>query len=332
MDKQRDAVASDIDSAVALLRAGEVVAFPTETVYGLGADARNPRALSKIFALKGRPTDHPLILHLASVDELPQWVAEVPRAAVLLAEHFWPGPLTLVLPRAATVPRELTGGQDSVAVRVPRHPVARALLRAFGGGVAAPSANRYGRISPTSAAHVREEFPQGVQILEGDDCEVGLESTILSLLESPPRLLRPGVIGQSELEAVIGPVVSGTQADTPRVPGSMAQHYAPLTPVALVRAADLPALIEAYNSRGEAVAVLARTPPVTTTLAACAAAPAYVRYWVAAPPTAAAYGHDLYANLRLLDKQGAARILIEEVPDSAEWDAVRDRLTRAAAR
>jgi len=332
MIEQSGAGAPDIDSAVAALRAGELVAFPTETVYGLGADARNPRALAKVFALKGRPTDHPLILHLASARQLGDWVATVPPVVERLAAHFWPGPLTLVLPRAPSVPLELTGGQQSVAVRVPRHPLAQALLQAFGSGIAAPSANRYGRVSPTSAAHVREDFPTDLLVLEGDDCEVGVESTILSLLEDPPRLLRPGSIGIAELERVIGPIASGAGHDAPRVPGSVAQHYAPHTPVQLVSRAELPAVIESHNARGEAVAVLARAVVDPLRQVVCGASPAQVKYWREAPETAAAYAHDLYANLRFLDKQGASRILIEHVPESAEWDAIRDRLSRAAAR
>jgi len=187
----------EIDAAVTRLRAGELVAFPTETVYGLGADARNPVALRKVYALKGRPAKHPLILHLHSVDELASWATEVPPMALRLAARFWPGPLTLVLRRAAGVADELTGGQDTIAVRVPAHPVARALLAAFGSGIAAPSANRYGRVSPTRAAHVREEFPQDLLVLEGGDCEVGLESTIVSLVGATPQLVRPGVISRS---------------------------------------------------------------------------------------------------------------------------------------
>ena len=181
MSASAGALAPDIAAAVAALRAGDLVAFPTETVYGLGADARNPEALRKIYALKGRPATHPLILHLRSADDLKDWVADVPASARALASRFWPGPLTLVLPRAPGVSDVLTGGQDTVAVRVPSHPVARGLLAAFGGGIAAPSANRYGRVSPTRAAHVREEFSEDLLVLEGGDCEVGLESTIVSL-------------------------------------------------------------------------------------------------------------------------------------------------------
>lgn len=342
MNASIEASDADIAAAVKALRAGELVAFPTETVYGLGADAGNPAALSRVYAAKGRPTDHPLILHLADVAELPRWVAELaaPTAMLVerLAQRFWPGPLTLVLPRAAEVSPVLTGGQTSIAVRVPSHPVAQRLLRAFGSGIAAPSANRYGRVSPTRAEHVREEFPAGVTILEGGDCEVGVESTILSLLETPPRILRPGIIGREQLEALIGPLADGSNQpdgsnqNLPRVPGSTAQHYAPQTPVELVSADELDARIEACNASGEAVAVLARRSPETRLALACGATSLHVRRWLQAPAASVAYAHDLYANLRSLDKENAARILIEQVPTSPEWDAVRDRLSRAATR
>ncbi len=310
----------DIAAAVGALRAGGLVAFPTETVYGLGADARDPAALRRVYALKGRPASHPLILHLADAAALPRWVAAVPPAAATLAARFWPGPLTLVLPRAPGVPDELTGGQDSVAVRVPSHPVAQALLKAFGGGIAAPSANRYGRISPTRAAHVREEFPTGVDvILEGGDCEVGLESTIVSLLDPVPRILRPGVIGRAALESALGARVLaaddrgggavGAAVSTPRVPGSTAQHYAPRTPLTLVPPGTLAAAAAAAVGRGERTAILACPPD----------------------SDAAMYGRALYATLRALDDGRADRLLVEQVPATPEWDAVRDRLTRAAA-
>jgi len=316
MNSAAGADAPGIAAAVAALRAGGLVAFPTETVYGLGADARDPAALRRVYALKGRPATHPLILHLADAADLPRWVAAVPPAAALLAERSWPGPLTLVLPRGPGVPDELTGGQDSVAVRVPSHPVAQALLKAFGSGIAAPSANRYGRISPTRAAHVREEFPTGVDvILEGGDCEVGLESTIVSLLGPVPRILRPGVIGRAALEAALGARVleggpaGGEGSPTPRVPGSTAQHYAPRTPLTLVPAGTLAAAAAAAVGRGERTAILACPPD----------------------SDAAMYGRALYATLRALDDGRADLLLVEQVPATPEWDAVRDRLTRAAA-
>ena len=303
--------APDLAAAVVALRAGGLVAMPTETVYGLGADARNPAALRKIYAIKNRPVDHPLILHLADAAALPEWVVEVPPAAQVLAAHFWPGPLTLVLRRAPGVPDELTGGQDSVAIRVPSHPVAQALLRAFGGGIAAPSANRYGRVSPTCAAHVREEFPEGIAvILEGGDCEVGLESTIVSLLGPLPQLLRPGGFPRAEIEAVLGaPVAAVVVAPAPRVPGSTAQHYAPRTPLELVPAGGLADAVARAAAEGLRVATLGCPPGCD----------------------AATYGRALYADLRRLDARGVDRLLVEEAPATPEWEAVRDRLARAAA-
>ena len=317
---------ADIDAAVAALRSGELVAFPTETVYGLGADARNPAALRKVYAMKGRPSTHPLILHLADAAQLSQWVAAVPPAAQALATRFWPGPLTLVLPRASGVLDELTGGQDSVAIRVPAHPIARAVLAAFGSGVAAPSANRYGRVSPTRAEHVREEFPQGLLVLEGGECAVGLESTIVSLLDAEPRLLRPGAITRAQLEDVIGPVLeAGAPGAAPRVPGSTAQHYAPQTPVSVLGTSDLARALTDAAARGEGIAVMSRGAAPATS------ATSPTLHWEHMPQSAPDYARLLYATLRRLDKLGVSRILIERVPAGIEWDAVRDRLSRAAA-
>jgi len=307
---------ADIDRAVALLRAGELVAFPTETVYGLGADAHNPAAVAKIYALKRRPSGHPLIVHLADAELLPQWAAAVPASARRLAARFWPGPLTLILPRAAGVSVALTGGEDSIGLRVPAHPVARQLLAAFGGGIAAPSANRYGRVSPTAAAHVREEFgPDAPFVLDGGDCSVGLESTIVSLV-GEPLLLRPGGIAVAELEALVGPLRRAAAGEGPRAPGTARIHYAPATRLAVVAPAALGAAI------GAGSAVLARRPPPAGFAGAL---------WLTAPAEPAAYAHDLYANLRRLDRAGAAAILVEAVPEAPAWEAVRDRLGRAAA-
>jgi L-threonylcarbamoyladenylate synthase len=308
---------ADIERAVAALRAGQLVAFPTETVYGLGADARNPAAVRLVYELKGRPAGHPLIVHLATAAALGDWAASVPEAARQLAARFWPGPLTLILPRAAGVPDEVTGGQDSVGLRVPAHPLARRLLAAFGSGIAAPSANRYGRVSPTTAAHVREEFGTSVPVvLDGGPCRVGLESTIVSCL-GEPLLLRPGGIAQSELEAVVGPIRRAARGEGPRAPGTTQAHYAPRTALVLLGGTDFDAAADAPG-----VAVLAQQP-----------APARFsgRLWVDAGLDAERYAHDLYANLRRLDDSGARTIVVEAVPPTSQWDAIRDRLTRAAA-
>ena len=217
----RDTPAARLEQAVAALRRGELVAFPTETVYGLGADARNVSAVRRIFELKGRPPSHPLIVHLAPDAPLSDWAARVPPPVAALAAAFWPGPLTLVLPRAAGVPDVVTGGQDTIGLRKPSHPVARALLERFGGGIAGPSANRYGHISPTSAAHVADEFgSQAPLILEGGDCAVGLESTIVGWVDDELVLLRPGGLGLADLQRIAGPIATAPRAGAPRVSGS----------------------------------------------------------------------------------------------------------------
>jgi L-threonylcarbamoyladenylate synthase len=309
--------AADIARAAAVLRRGELVAFPTETVYGLGADARNPAAVARIYALKGRPPGHPLIVHLASAAALAEWAAHVPEAAQRLAARFWPGPLTLILRRAPGVADAVTGGQDSIGLRVPAHPVAQALLREFGGGIAAPSANRYGRVSPTTAAHVRDEFGADAPlILDGGECSVGLESTIVSCLDGV-LLLRPGGVSVPELEAQVGPVRRAAAGEGPRAPGTTVAHYAPATPLRVVSAGELAAAAAAPG-----VAVLARRPPPDGF-----AGPA----WLNAGEEPGAYAHGLYANLRQLDRCGARSIVAEAVPGGPAWDAVRDRLSRAAA-
>ena len=313
---------NDIPRAVALLRQGELVALPTETVYGLGADALNPAAVAKIFAAKGRPSDHPLIVHLANAEQIVDWARDIPREAIALARAFWPGPLTLILKKEEGVPDIVTGGQDTVGLRVPNHPVALELLRAFGGGVAAPSANRFGRISPTTAEHVRQELGERVPlILEGGPCQVGLESTILDLSRDVPVILRPGAIGVDDIARVIGrrPRLRGEEQQpdaAPRVSGALAAHYAPRTPLELVASAELPARARSGD------AVLARQP-------APASLPDGVN-WIAAPSDPAGYGHDLYARLRALDESACVRILVETPPATPEWSAVSDRLGRAA--
>jgi L-threonylcarbamoyladenylate synthase len=308
----------NIARAADALRAGELVGLPTETVYGLAADALNEDAVRAVFAAKGRPADHPLIVHLPSAEHLPRWTGRIPKEAVALARAFWPGPLTMILPRADEVPDAVTGGQDTVGVRVPGHPVALALLAAFDSGIAAPSANRFGRISPTTAQHVVDELGEQVSIvLDGGACEVGIESTIVDLSRDTPVLMRPGAISPEAIAAVIGrrPLTrEEAMGDAPRVSGALAAHYAPRTPLILVAAERLAREVR----RAGRVAVLART-----------AAPQDVFHWRAAPADPVGYAHDLYAALRELDALGADLIVVETPPGTIEWQAVADRLGRA---
>ena len=314
---------AELEAAVDALRDGELVAFPTETVYGLGANASNPTAVRKVFELKGRPPSHPVIVHIDERRFLKRWVREMPPRAELLADAFWPGPMTLVLPRAETVHDIVTGGQDSIAMRIPSHPMARQLLNAFGGGIAAPSANRFGRLSATRAEHVQDEFGDAVKVvLDGGECQVGLESTIVSCMDGDIRLLRPGAVTLGQLRKVVGDVQIGADRSAPRVPGSMAAHYAPITPMAIVPAGELDALAESLSEGGQRIAVLAQRLPLKTY--------EFVT-WINTGTRAEAYAHDLYSNLRTLDKAGCARILVQEVPGDERWDAIRDRLVRAAA-
>jgi L-threonylcarbamoyladenylate synthase len=314
-----------IARAVALLRAGELVAFPTETVYGLGADALNPAALAKIFAAKGRPADHPLIVHLPAAAHLARWAREVPAEAEKLAAAFWPGPLTLILKRQPLVPDAVTGGQDTVGLRVPNHPLALELLQAFDSGIAAPSANRYGRISPTTAGHVREELGDRVPfVLDGGPCPVGIESTILDLSRGHPVLLRPGAIGAAEIGQAIGraPLAAASHAaDAPRVSGALAAHYAPRTPLVLVPGDSLPYSVRDALAANERIAVLSCLPQAITDERIV---------WRVAPRDATGFAHDLYANLRELDALGCARIVVQRPPGTEAWQAVTDRLQRAA--
>ncbi len=319
-----------IRAAADLLRAGGLVAMPTETVYGLAADALNADAVAKIFAAKGRPADHPLIVHLPDAAQLPRWASSIPREALALARAFWPGPLTLILERDPGVPDAVTGGQDTVGVRVPNHPVALALLRAFDSGVAAPSANRFGRISPTTAAHVVEELGDVVaMVLDGGPCDVGIESTILDLSRSAPVILRPGAITAADIARVIGrmPGLSAAAPASddraaPRVSGSLAAHYAPRTPLRLEHRAGLAARALAACEQGLRIAVLAHH---------CADPGDARLVWRTGAGDAAGFAHALYAQLRSLDGLGFDLIVVESPPDGEAWRAVTDRLARAAA-
>lgn len=327
------------DLAARRLLEGGLVAFPTETVYGLGADAENPEAIARIYRAKGRPSDHPVIVHLAPGADLSYWASSVPPEARALVNAFWPGPLTLILPRAHTIPAAVSGGQDSIGLRCPSHPVAQELLRRFAalkgghGGVAAPSANKFGQVSPTRAEHVRNEFPElgeaDLLILEGGPSEVGIESTIVDLSRLDqgvgPVLLRPGHITAEQLADVLGVAPALPDSAAPRVSGSLKAHYAPRTPLAVASRDRLEALLQEATHRGERVAVSTFAPR-----------PGFlVRHpeasWHECPADSASYARHLYAMLRELDQGGYDRIVLEQPPATAEWQAVNDRLGRAAA-
>ncbi len=321
---------ADYVRAVELLRAGELVAFPTETVYGLGADAANPAAVAKIFAAKGRPADHPLIVHLAGHDAVDHWAEQVPAVAWELMETFWPGPLTLILKKQAWVPSTVTGGQDTVGLRMPGHPVALELLRRFAAvagehaGIAAPSANRFGRISPTTAAHVQEELGERIQlILDGGPCKVGIESTIVDCSRNEPVVLRPGHIAPAHLEAVLGrqPAIE-TASGAPRVSGSLAAHYAPQTPMRLIAGQRLLDYLNAQRHKGDRCGVIGHSQPPQAGMP---------HLWRMLPADPVGYARDLYAALREMDHAGVSAIVVESLPEEAAWAAVTDRLRRAVA-
>ncbi len=315
-----------IAKAVDLLHQGRLVAFPTETVYGLGADAGNAKAVTGIFKAKGRPADHPLIVHIASPAQLSDWASTVPETAQRLAKRFWPGPLTLILKKRPEVANEITGGQDTVGLRIPDNPVALRLLRAFAGGIAAPSANRFKRVSPTQAAHVAEELDGRVDlILDGGPCRVGVESTIIDLSGTTPLLLRPGRISKAEIEQELQcelTVISNTNNDTPRAPGQMAVHYAPMTSTRLIPSERLDESIRQLTDQGKKIGLLAyqfeSKPSASVTM-------------IHLPKSPDDYAQGLYSALRELDRLGLDTILVEQAPESNEWYAVNDRLKKAAA-
>jgi L-threonylcarbamoyladenylate synthase len=314
------ATQTEIEHAVEALRTGDLVVFPTETVYGLGANAADPTAVRKIFEVKGRPADHPVIVHLEDTRYLHRWVSNLPPVAEKLAVRFWPGPLTLILPKAESVNDIVTGGQDSIGIRVPSHPMALQLLKAFGGGIAAPSANRYGRLSPTKPEHVRDELGDSIKvILDGGDSPIGLESTIVSCLDNEARLLRPGFITRSQLESAIGTLHVG--GAVPRSPGDRTLHYAPATPVEIVPSDDLEVRASEIVARDEKVAVLAMRPPLHTQRHMT---------WINAGRKPDTYAHNLYNHLRTLDRAGCVRIFVQSLPQDEKWAAILDRLQRAS--
>jgi len=325
-----------VQAAARLLAAGELVAFPTETVYGLGARADDDAAVARIFAAKGRPADHPLIVHVADAAATHVFAARVGGAAQRLMDAFWPGPLTLILPRRPGCGSAAAGGQASIGLRLPAHPVARALLheaaRLGVPGVAGPSANRFGRVSPTTAAHVQHEFGDALAVLDGGACEVGIESAIVDCTRERPALLRPGQIERARLEAVLGAALAAPDAASPRASGTLASHYAPAAPVSLLPTAELRARLHTATAGARPGDTATDRPPhrvgVYSRLVPEAGCGLMHR---AMPADAAAVAHELFAVLREFDAAGVAAIWVEQPPPGPEWDGVRDRLGRAAA-
>jgi L-threonylcarbamoyladenylate synthase len=318
--------AVDIERAAKLLAAGELVAFPTETVYGLGARADDDAAVAKIFRAKGRPDDHPLIVHVADRAQALPFVAEVPVVARRLMDAFWPGPLTVILHRAEGVAAAAAGGQPSIGLRCPSHPVARALLAAAQQhgvcGVAGPSANRFGRVSPTRAAHVTAEFDDGIAVLDGGDCEVGIESTIVDCTRGRPVLLRPGILTRAQIEAAAGEPLQDADADAPRAAGTLAVHYAPNAKLRLMSTQMLATALHMLGPQSPKLAVYSR--------GAQPRGADGVRHR-RMPERPEQVAHELFSVLRELDAEGVQLIWVEEPPPQPEWDGVRDRLQRAAA-
>jgi L-threonylcarbamoyladenylate synthase len=316
------------------IRQGALVGFPTETVYGLGADASNDAAVALIFAAKGRPPEHPLIVHVASAAQVADYASDVPEFAARLIEAFWPGPLTLILPRRAGVAAAAAGGQNSIGLRCPAHPVALALLQACGTGLAGPSANRFGRVSPTTALHVQEELGDGLLVLDGGPCAVGIESTIVDCTRGRPVLLRPGLLTRAQLEAVCGQHVLDKDAPVsvaaPRASGTLESHYAPNARVRLMDAKALQTALDALNANNAAAAAQTSPGPVAVYARSPLRfnAPTLHRQM---PDDAAAAAQQLFAVLRELDALGVSQIWVQALPGAPEWDGVRDRLNRAAA-
>ena len=323
--QQPEAIAAAVDA----LAAGRLVGLPTETVYGLAADAGNDAAVRAIFAAKGRPADHPLIVHVASADGVAAFAAEVPPFAQSLIDAFWPGPLTLILPRRPGVADAAAGGHPTIGLRCPSHPVAHALLSAAAArgiaGLAAPSANRFGRISPTTAAHVAAEFGAELLVLDGGACAVGIESTIIDCTRGAPVLLRPGQLPRARIEQVAGTRMLSKEelsAPDPQAPGTLSAHYAPRAKLRLMNARELRTALELLGAEAKNIAVWARTPLHSES-----------RQLVLRrmPDDADAAAQQLFAVLRGFDEAQVKLIWVEAVPDDGAWDGVRDRLARAAA-
>lgn len=312
----------EIEEAITALRRGELIALPTETVYGLAADARNATAVRKIFEAKGRPVDHPLIVHLAAASAIDEWATDVSQTARALAGAFWPGPLTLILRRASQTLDAVTGGLDTIALRVPDHPVALAVLRHFDGGLAAPSANRYGRVSPTTAADVRTELGGAVRcILDGGPCRVGIESTIVDLSDDQPRILRPGTITAEQIEDVIGHTLITRRSSTTRSPGLKPSHYAPRARVRIAKREDAAEELALWLGQQQRVGLLAAEWPAELSSDVA---------WLRMDNDPDLQARHLYRKLREADAQGLDVVVVVPPEGSGLALAVRDRLYRSA--
>ena len=322
---------SHVQQAADALCAGELLGLPTETVYGLAADASNENAVAKIFKAKGRPSNHPLIVHVASADQVKKFASEVPAFAQSLMNQFWPGPLTLILPRNEGMAAAAAGGQNSVGLRCPSHPVALQVLKACASkgvwGVAAPSANLFGRVSPTSAAHVQSEFGEELLILDGGECDVGIESSIVDCTRGVPVLLRPGQISRTQIEQACGLKLANPDAliaDAPRASGTLESHYAPTAKVRLMSQVDWQKALEALGPHTQNLALWSVQKPSQDLMGAGL-------FWRAMPVDATQAAHDVFGVLRNFDARGVRTIWIETPPDTPDWEGVRDRLQRAAA-
>ena len=325
-DAMGDVTKPTTAQAAEKIRAGELVAFPTETVYGLGADASNDAAVAKIFAAKGRPSDHPLIVHIASSAQVLDYASSVPPFADRLINAFWPGPLTVILPRKPGVATAAAGGQNSIGLRCPAHPLALEFLTACNTGVAGPSANKFGRVSPTTAQHVMQEFGAELMVLDGGPCTVGIESSIVDCTRSQPVLLRPGVLTRAQLSAACGQAVLSADEvmddQAPRAPGTLESHYAPNAKVRLMDAKAIQTALDVLGADAAHIAIYARSMVHIKSSQVL-----YRRM----PDDALAAAEQLFAVLRDFDAQSVKLIWIEPVPEAAAWDGVRDRLGRAAA-
>lgn len=313
----------EIEKAVTVLRQGGLVAIPTETVYGLAADANNPKAVKKIFHIKNRPLSHPVIVHIADISQLKEWATDISDEALQLAKHYWPGPLTLILKKTKQVSDIITGGQDTVGLRIPNHPLTQCVLKKLGSGVAAPSANRFGRISPTTADAVREELGNKVDyILDGGQCAIGVESTIVDASTDQLRILRPGMISAEHIEKLLNRTLTSDKKNHPRVSGNLKSHYAPQTKMILMDQEETLYLKKINREiKKSAIAIMTRKKinvPQSNII------------YFSMPDDPELYAHDLYQTLREIDRHAFHTIFVEEIPDDPAWDAIRDRLKKAS--